>query len=66
MNDRKKYEEDLRERRRLHLENIERRNWRPCLHDACSECVGTGRKRDGTPCIHGIACPCPRCTPYCT
>jgi hypothetical protein len=34
----------------------------PCIHDTCELCFGTGLKRDGTPCIHYIACPCPRCT----
>ncbi len=37
----------------------------PCLHKQCSECHGTGRKKDGTACIHMISCPCPRCTPRC-
>lgn len=36
-----------------------------CLHKGCSECHGTGRKKDGTICIHHISCPCPRCTPRC-
>jgi hypothetical protein len=35
----------------------------PCLHDSCSECHGTGKKKDGTTCIHWISCPCPKCTP---
>jgi excinuclease UvrABC ATPase subunit len=35
-----------------------------CLHDDCSECNGTGRKQDGSMCIHHISCPCPRCTSY--
>lgn len=34
-----------------------------CLHDQCPECHGTGVKKDGTPCIHYISCPCPKCTP---
>lgn len=34
-----------------------------CLHDACPECEGTGTKKDGTPCVHMISCPCPKCTP---
>lgn len=41
--------------------------WEPgkitCLHLACPECHGTGRKQDGSMCIHHIACSCPRCTP---
>lgn len=34
-----------------------------CLHDECTECNGTGRKKDGTICLHFISCPCPKCTP---
>lgn len=34
-----------------------------CLHLACPQCNGSGRKRDGTGmCIHYISCPCSRCT----
>lgn len=64
--ERDSYERDLRRRQEEHLRNIGRRSqepWRPCMHDGCSECVGTGRKKDGTPCIHMISCPCPRCNP---
>jgi len=65
MIDRTQYERDLRERQRRHLESVGRgleASWQPCLHDQCQECVGTGIKRDGGACIHGISCPCPRCT----
>lgn len=62
------YDEDLRRRQQEHLrqvrENLER-DWQPCMHDACTECVGTGIKKDGTPCIHFISCPCPKCNPRC-
>ena len=34
-----------------------------CLHDKCSACKGTGRKKDGTICVHMISCPCSRCNP---
>jgi hypothetical protein len=34
-----------------------------CLHDACPECQGTGRKRDGQLCIHSISCYCSKCLP---
>jgi len=37
----------------------------PCLHDSCSQCHGTGKKQDGTICIHHISCPCPKCTIRC-
>ncbi len=37
-----------------------------CLHDGCPECNGTGRKkRDGSMCIHMIACTCRKCTIWC-
>lgn len=62
---RDEYERDLRRRQKEHLDSFNRDHWRPCLHDSCSECVGTGRKRDGTMCVHMLSCPCPKCTPYC-
>lgn len=36
-----------------------------CLHDSCSECHGTGRRKNGQICIHMISCPCKKCTPFC-
>lgn len=36
-----------------------------CLHLLYQSCWGTGRKKDGTVCVHCISCPCPRCTPRC-
>ncbi len=65
--DREQYEKDLAERQRKHLEGILGRqgeNWRPCLHDACTECHGTGIKAYGGHCVHMISCSCPRCSPY--
>lgn len=32
-----------------------------CVHNRCSDCNGTGVKKDGTKCIHFISCPCPKC-----
>lgn len=59
------YEKKLKERQRKHLESIKGyRDWKPCMHDQCQDCHGTGRKVDGSSCIHMIACGCPRCTPY--
>ena len=67
--DRKQYEEDLKRRQQEHIDSIIEQNdlnWQPCMHDACPECLGTGISKRGRPCIHGIACPCPKCTPtYC-
>lgn len=34
-----------------------------CLHEQCPECHGKGIKKDGTPCVHMISCPCPKCFP---
>jgi len=34
-----------------------------CMHNACSECHGSGRRRDGSACPHLISCPCKRCNP---
>lgn len=65
--ERQAYEEELRRRQKEHIETVQGsyRRWRPCMHDACPECVGTGIKRTGGACIHGISCPCPKCTPWC-
>lgn len=69
---REQYEEDLKRRQEEHLRNITRsmgygdHHWQPCMHENCPECVGTGVKRDGSPCIHMISCPCPKCSPRCS
>lgn len=65
------YEKDLAERQRRHLENLNLGQlgttaptpWQPCMHDACSGCLGTGIRFGGGICIHMISCPCPKCTP---
>lgn len=65
---REQYERDLAERRRKHLEAVTQRqdaDWRPCVHENCPECVGTGIKKDGSSCVHMISCPCPKCSPRC-
>lgn len=36
----------------------------PCLHDQCNECHGSGKKQDGSPCIHYLSCNCPKCAPH--
>lgn len=36
-----------------------------CLHMKCPMCKGTGVKYDGSICVHGLSCPCKRCSPYC-
>jgi hypothetical protein len=73
---REAYENELKRRQDEHLERVRKntqpygnRNqghqqaWRPCMHDQCSSCYGTGMKFDGSPCIHMISCPCPKCSP---
>ena len=65
--DRKKYEKELRERQEQHLESIDNFNsqfWKPCLHDQCAQCNGTGIKADGSFCTHWISCDCPKCRAY--
>ena len=63
------YDSDLQRRREEHLKKVKRFRWgdgeKRCAHDACTQCVGTGVKIDGSRCIHMISCSCPRCTPYC-
>ena len=34
-----------------------------CLHNRCTECNGSGRKKDGSLCAHYISCPCEKCSP---
>jgi hypothetical protein len=66
MIDREAYERDLKRRQEEHLRNVQSTaniGWQPCLHDACPSCFGTGIKLDGSACIHGISCPCPKCIP---
>ncbi len=59
------YEKNLRERQREHLAQVHgNSDWRPCMHDSCTSCVGTGIKSDGSMCVHMISCPCPRCSPW--
>ena len=63
--DRESYERELRERQRKHLESVRNggRPWKPCLHDQCPQCHGTGITRFG-PCVHGISCDCPKCSTW--
>ena len=61
---RESYERELRERQRRHLEKVNEHHWRPCAHDACGQCHGTGIKSNGTSCVHGISCSCPKCSPF--
>jgi len=61
---RKQYEDDLRRRQEKHLRGVSRPfNWKPCLHDGCPQCCGTGIKAGGSACVHMLSCSCPRCCP---
>ena len=42
------------------FEEAGRMRW--CLHELCSDCKGTGVKASGGICIHGLSCPCSRCS----
>jgi len=60
---REEYERELRKRQREHLEQVNQKpDWQPCLHDQCPECHGTGIRVGGGICVHGISCPCPKCS----
>lgn len=37
---------------------------RPCLHEKCPECHGSGRKKTGQTCLHMISCGCQKCKTY--
>lgn len=63
----KQYYKDLKKRQKEHLDSIRKLDhidhpWSPCAHDSCPECIGTGKKKDGSRCIHMIYCGCPRCS----
>ena len=65
---REQYEEELKRRQEEHLKNVKKQqdfNWKPCIHDQCTQCHGTGVKLDGSPCIHGMYCDCPKCSSFC-
>lgn len=32
-----------------------------CRHENCSECGGTGKKKNGQMCVHMISCNCNKC-----
>jgi len=69
MSNREDYERDLKRRQEEHLKNIRGGTndpyWKPCAHDQCPECLGTGIKRNGSVCVHCLTCDCPKCTPTC-
>ena len=67
---REAYEENLRKKQEEHLKQVKEYKeqmhpWRPCMHDSCQECFGTGIKINGSMCIHMIYCQCPKCSSWC-
>lgn len=40
------------------------RDKKPCRHNSCQECHGSGRKKNGQICPHMLVCNCERCVPY--
>jgi hypothetical protein len=66
--DQSEYEKNLKKVQYEHLDKINRinhPNWKPCLHDQCQSCHGTGLKLDGSFCLHGMTCSCPKCSITC-
>jgi hypothetical protein len=58
----RRYEELLERNKEIGLYE----NASGCLHNNCSDCNGTGQRKDGLGhCIHMISCPCPKCSPRC-
>ena len=41
---------------------INDKNEMPCLNEQCTLCNGTGRKDDGSICVHYINCNCKKCS----
>lgn len=40
-------------------------NKKPCLHDSCPACQGSGQRLDGNGmCAHSLSCNCPKCGLY--
>jgi hypothetical protein len=65
MTDKEQYEKELKRKQHEHLARVQGfvfQNWKPCLHEACPECYGTGIKVNGSSCVHNISCNCPRCS----
>lgn len=36
-----------------------------CLNDDCKDCHGTGKKANGTLCVHYTSCGCSKCRWFC-
>lgn len=62
--DKDEYEKQLLERQMIHLKMVDankNKDWKPCLHDLCQSCHGTGVKLDGSLCVHRLHCDCAKC-----
>lgn len=60
-------DQDLARRQEEHLNRARQgqgHSPRACAHNQCSQCIGTGIKRDGSLCVHMISCSCRRCAPW--
>jgi hypothetical protein len=47
------------------LLNLKTKKDTNCLHESCTECHGTGKKRGGEICVHFISCTCKKCNFTC-
>ena len=57
------YYRDLQRRQADHLRKVGcGKPWKPCAHDRCSSCHGTGIRIGGGHCIHALYCDCPKCS----
>lgn len=64
---REDYEKDVIQKQKEHLGRVQQRqnrNWKPCAHNSCTNCFGTGIDSFGNTCVHGIYCNCPKCSPF--
>lgn len=55
--------EEIQRKRDEEIQKARKDGTLKCLHKLCPTCKGTGRKPNGLWCIHGIACPCTKCSP---
>lgn len=61
--DREDYYRDLQRRQADHLRKARcGKPWKPCAHDQCSSCHGTGIRIGGGRCVHMLCCDCPKCS----
>lgn len=61
--DQEDYYRDLQRRQADHLRKAGcGKPWKPCAHDQCSSCHGTGIRIGGGRCVHMLHCDCPKCS----